>query len=65
MALEAMLAQAYVDADARATLEADPTVDQAGLALAVRSFARKRAHAHAHRAHHQRGRGWLRRLFRL
>jgi hypothetical protein len=60
-ALEALVAQAYVDAEARAALEADPTVDRAGLALAARSFARKRAH----KVRHQRRRGWLRRLFRL
>jgi hypothetical protein len=58
-ALEAMLAQAYVDAEARARLAADPTVDAAGLALASVSFARKRAHKERHAPK----RGWLRRLF--
>lgn len=61
-AFEALLARAYVDEEARAALLADPRfTDHAGLALAVRSFAAKRAHKQRHR----RRRSWWRRLFGL
>ncbi len=49
--IEAALAHAYVDEDARATLVAtESNLDAAGLALAAESFARKREARRGHRA---------------